>query len=124
MQCPSYQCIGLYYRNSSNYVRFTTWQSSPGDYDTSFIKDFNTWHHWTMVYSNNTILIYRDGIADANGAQSKTITFTSTKLSIGATISCGVASNIKVGSASVYNRALSASEILQNYNTTKSKFGL
>jgi hypothetical protein len=118
----SYQCIGLYYRNSSNYVRFTTWQSSPGDYDTSFIKDFNVWHHWAVVYSNNSVLVYRDGIADSNGAQSKTINFTSTKLALGGTINCAVRSNTKIGVSQVYNRALSAAEVLQNYNALKSRY--
>ena len=118
----SYQCIGLYYRNSSNFVRFTTWQSSPGDYDTSFVKDFNVWHNWAIVYSNNTVSIYRDGVLDGNGSQSKTINFTSTKLSIGATISCGVQSNVNVSSAIVYNRPLSNQEILQNYNATKGRY--
>jgi hypothetical protein len=118
----SYACAGLYYRNSSDYVRFTTWQSTPGDYDTSFIKDFNIWHNYTIVYSNNTILIYRDGIPDTNGVKSKTINFTQNKLMIGGTISNGVYSNIMTGLSLMYNRALSAEEILQNYNATKSRF--
>jgi hypothetical protein len=118
----SYKCIGLYYRNSSNYVRFTTWQSSPGDYNTSFIKDFNVWHHWAVVYSNNSVLVYRDGVADSNGAQSRTIDFTSTKLALGGTINCAVRSNTKIGVSQVYNRALSAQEVLQNYNALKSRY--
>ncbi len=120
----AYQSIGLYYRNSENYVRFTTWQGlpgSPGDYNTSFIKDFNVWHNWTVVYNNNKVLIYRDGIADSNGIKNIGISFTTTKLSLGSTL-CGALSNIKVGSAFVYNRALTQIEIIQNYNATKSRF--
>jgi len=117
----SYSCVGLYYRNSSNYMRFTTWQSSPGDYDTSFVKDFNVWHHWTIVYSNNSVLIYRDGVADANGSQSKTISFSSNKLVIGGTL-CGAYSNVNVSNTQVYNRALSATEITQNYNALKGRY--
>jgi hypothetical protein len=30
----------------------------------------------------------------------------------------------KIAQASIYNRALTASEVLQNYNVTKTKFGL
>jgi hypothetical protein len=115
------QSIGLYYRPSSNYVRFTTYQSSPGDYDTSFIKDFNTWHHWCVVYSNNKVLVYRDGVADSNGLQNKPINFTTTKLYFGGVL-CGYYSNIKVGSVFVYNRELTQIEIIQNYNATKSRF--
>jgi hypothetical protein len=118
----SYQCAGLYYRNDENYVRFTTWQSSPGDYNTSFVKDFGVWHYWSIVYSNNTVLVYRDGVADSNGAQSRTINFTSDKLSFGATKNGTAAANIKVGPSHFYNRALTQSEILQNYNSTKVRF--
>jgi hypothetical protein len=117
----SYNCIGLYYRSYENYVRFTTWQSSPGDYNTSFIKDFNVWHNWTVVYNNNKVLVYRDGIADSNGAQNKIVNFTTTKLYLGGTL-CGANSNIKVGSVFAYNRALSQIEIIQNYNATKARF--
>jgi hypothetical protein len=120
----AYKGIGLYYRNSSNYVRFTTWQSTPGDYNTSFVKDFNVWHHWAVVYSNNSVLVYRDGIADSNGAQSRTIDFTSTKLALGGTINCAVRSNTKIGASQVYNRALSAAEVLQNFNALRGRYGI
>lgn len=119
-----YACAGLYYRNSSNYVRFTTWQGTLGDYDTSFIKDFNVWHNYVIVYNNNTVLIYRDGIPDSNGAKSKVISFTQNKLMIGGTISNGVYSNIKTSVSLLYNRSLSSQEILQNYNATKKRFNL
>lgn len=117
----SYSCIGLYYRNGENFARFTTWESSPGDYNTSFIKDFNVWHNWTVVYNNNKVLVYRDGIADSNGVKDRTISFTTTKLYLGSTF-CGGFSNIKVGSSFVYNRALTQIEIIQNYNATKARF--
>ncbi len=120
----AYKCIGLYYRDSSNYVRFTTWQSTPGDYNTSFVKDFNVWHHWAVVYSNNSVLVYRDGIADSNGAQSRTIDFTSTKLALGGTINCAVRSNTKIGASQVYNRALSAAEVSQNFNALRGRYGI
>ena len=36
----------------------------------------------------------------------------------------GILTNCQVGIAQIYNRALSASEVLQNYNATKGRFGL
>ena len=117
----AYQAVGLYYRGYENYVRFTTWEGNFGDYNTSFIKDFNVWHNWTVVYNNNKVLVYRDGIADSNGVKDRTISFTTTKLYLGGTL-CGAISNIKVGSVFAYNRALSQIEIIQNYNATKARF--
>jgi hypothetical protein len=35
-----------------------------------------------------------------------------------------VPSNTKIAAVHVYNRALSATEVLQNYNATKTRFGL
>ena len=117
------ECLGLYYRASSNYLRVTMWGADPPDYNTSFVKDTN-WHNDVMVYNNNTVLVYRDGVADANGAQSRTLNFTLNRLLIGAALAASTYANVSVSNVIMYNRALSASEILQNYNATKTRFGL
>ena len=117
------QCLGLYYRLSSNFLRVTFWGAEPPDYNTSFVKDTN-WHNDVIVYNNNTSLIYRDGVADANGAQSRTIDFTLNRLLIGTALASPTYTNANISTVLMYNRALSPTEILQNYNATKTRFGL
>jgi hypothetical protein len=115
---------GIYYRNSDNFVRFTTWGGVNQDYATGFIKDFNVWHHWVMTYSSTLVTVYRDGVIDPNGNQVRTLNFSLTDLEIAGTTFTSLFMNCNIAQTSVYNRALTAEEILQNYNATKSRFNL
>jgi hypothetical protein len=45
-------------------------------------------------------------------------------LVIGKLAYAGLYANMTMGCARIYNRALTATEILQNYNATKTRFGL
>ncbi len=90
---------------------------------------------WTHIMGtltggvNGTIRIYINGVSQALRDSSTGIvtnTSTSEPVSIGKKDNYGgsgwLSGNIAI--ASVYNRALSASEVLQNYNATKGRFGL
>ena len=116
------QVAGIYYRNSDNYVRFTAWGGAGVDFATSFIKDFNIWHKWDLVYNGSSVFVYRDGVLDGNGSQFRSINFTANRFQMGYIIGTGLYSNTQVSNIQIYNRALSATEVLQNYNATKSRF--
>lgn len=90
-------------------------------------------------YTNQTV--YAVGTCDTvtdemklyvNGTLIQTLTFTSTfdiastPVTIGGTGTVGYAgwTNGKIYTSQIYNRALSAQEILQNYNATKTRYGL
>jgi hypothetical protein len=122
-QGSALQVAGIYYRNSDNYVRFTSWGADGTDYSTGFLKDFNVWHHWGLVYNGTTVLIYRDGIPDPNGPQTRSINFTSSTLEYGGATSNNSYLNQNISNIQLYNKALSAPEVLQNYNAQKSRFG-
>lgn len=92
------------------------------------ITDTN-WHQTVITYdgSSNTsgILIYLDGIDDT-GVKQNTLSatiITSTPLQIGAR-NGGDSFDGNIGPVHIYNRALSANEVLHNYNALKSRFGL
>jgi hypothetical protein len=79
----------------------------------------NTWYNWAFTRSGTTYRIYKNGILDA----------TSTYLAFSWDISAIGSGNVgyfqgNIPLIQIYNRALSASEILQNYNAQKSRFGL
>ena len=116
------QSAGIFYRNGDNFVKFTNWGTN--DFSTSFTKDTNVWHYWTIVYDTSGIIIYRDGIADSGGKRLFTINFSVANLGIGATENGGNFTNIQSNMCHVYNRALTGAEILQNYNATKTILGL
>ena len=92
------------------------------------VTDTN-WHQTVITYdgSSNTsgILIYLDGIDDT-GIKQNTLSatiITSTPLQIGAR-NDGNSFDGNIASTHIYNRTLSASEVLHNYNALKGRFGL
>jgi hypothetical protein len=84
----------------------------------------NTWYHGVVTFSTTLgFSMYQNGINVGNNAS--TATFGGGNgLLIGAFDPGGNLLNGKIANAQVYNRVLSASEILQNYNGQKSRFNL
>jgi hypothetical protein len=97
----------------------------------SIIND-NNWHYVVGVYNQslNTVTGYVDG----NIGLSRTVTFETDNYSPKYTNLArnqvpGAGGDVQyftgnIAQVSVYNRELSAAEVLQNYNTHKSRFGL
>jgi hypothetical protein len=90
----------------------------------SVTQTTNTWYYLTLVCSGGTtVAIYLNG--DLLQSATYNYNFTSQNWMIGTNQSANVeVMNGKIPIFSVYNRALSISEIQQNYNSTKSRFGL
>jgi hypothetical protein len=92
------------------------------------VSDFplNTWINFTFVANGSNLTTYKNGVflSSANYT-STTLTATSTTLTIGRPnniISFTLGG--KVAITSFYNIALSSTEVLQNFNAQKSRFGL
>jgi hypothetical protein len=79
------------------------------------------WYNLIWVNTSGSMVMYVNGVADSNS-------FTSTT-SNGGPINC-IGKNWsnsfsgRVATTQIYNRALTQTEITQNYNSTKSRFGL
>jgi hypothetical protein len=79
-----------------------------------------SWAYFTIIRTSTTTTLYVNGVL---------IGSTNTTPNLGATYEFDYGDGIvgasgSVGSISFYNRALSFQEVLQNYNATKSRFGL
>tara|TARA_R110002073_G_C9465701_1_gene579033 strand:- start:513 stop:2159 length:1647 start_codon:yes stop_codon:yes gene_type:complete len=119
---------------ADNTVNFTA--SSNGLGGTIFSKTLTVTDklsHIVFTYdgATQTMVGYIDGVLTAFSATSGTVTtslFTNTQpYMIGARPSVDPAANyapFKIGSSKIYNRALTADEVLTNYNTQKSLYGL
>jgi len=93
--------------------------------------NFNTWHCYTGTFDNTTAtgVMYVDGVRVDSGSKE---TARNWNLSSGTSprVELGVSSggdrflNGNIAIAKVYNRALTAAEVLQNYNALKGRFGL
>ena len=108
---------------------------SPGynyaGYSKTLVNDLS-WHHWGCIFdtslSGNETVLYIDGVSRAaviTPLQSDNSgNFGNFKLFIGNRDSSSYPANCNIGQIQVYNRALSAQEVLQNYNATKKRYGL
>ena len=83
----------------------------------------NTWYFGAVTYNNSTgWKLYLNGIED--GTSSNTTTFTGNQEIVIGAYDSGNHFTGRISNALIYNRALTATEILQNYNATKRRYGL
>jgi len=83
----------------------------------------NVKYYASGVYNGNTMSIYVNGVLENSTNYSSNI-FQGTLLRLGNFSNTGFFSNSNIYQTSIYNRALTPQEILQNYNATKTRFGL
>jgi hypothetical protein len=87
----------------------------------------NNWYNITGVKSANIWKIFVNGTLQGSATLgSGNVVFASNNVNIGGLAALGFGSYLggTVASTAIYNRALSDAEVLQNYNATKSRFGL
>jgi hypothetical protein len=95
----------------------------------SLTSSTNTWYHYVFTYNHSspyTKNIYRNAVKQTTSEQQGQSQYTGTgTLRIGAIYSSGGNyANGRFAMARIYNRILADTEILQNYNSNKSRFGL
>lgn len=129
---------GFFYQiwNSPHKVRYVLGANTGGgaglytDITGSTTINLNTWYQIAVTYDGTAMKSYVNGSLDINTNPSNGLGYdaANNKVIIGGTYtkSSGVVSRFKgnISNSFMYNRALSAAEILQNYNATKSRFGL
>jgi hypothetical protein len=82
------------------------------------------WYNIVGIYTGSQLAVYINGILDSTTSDSTGINSNSTTLRIGEYQTTGNAYRGNIANIQIYNRALSSTEILQNYNATKGRFGL
>ena len=86
------------------------------------------WYHYAFTYNHSTFLkeIYRNGSQlTVTPIYTQTAYIGTGTVRIGAQYSSGSTyANGKIASSKLYNRVLTASEIKQNFNATRSRFGI
>lgn len=91
------------------------------------LTTLNTWEYWSFNYDFATggATAYKNGVVFATATGMNTITNTAKLFRVGASNYDTFSDwNGRLGSFHVYNRVLSQAEILQNFNATKSGYGL
>lgn len=85
----------------------------------------NTWYNVVLLYDGNFTRLYLNGIQEASLATGERGSNSTGLVAIarGGDYN-GIYLNGNIAQTLIYNRALSATEIRQNYNATKTRFGL
>lgn len=83
------------------------------------------WYNVTLTYQTNSqLILYLNGVSNISRSVGSLTTNTQ-PLRIGTSNDTfWLPFNGKVATTQIYNRALSATEVLQNYNATKGRYGL
>jgi hypothetical protein len=120
-----------------NSSQFSLFLGSGASYNSTFLytnttASINTTYNLTITRENQTFNLYVNGVYDTGSTMNFTASLLQTTPIIGGRTNSGGSPtpvdtdflNGKVYTTQVYNRALSAQEVLQNYNATKTRFGL
>ena len=92
----------------------------------TLVWNFNEWTHFVITFEAQTVKFYANGQNVGNDTVTKnSITYnTNNNILISGNASTTELHEGKIAYCRLYNRALSASEVLQNYNSLKTRFGL
>ena len=119
----------IYYSPTTQKIRFEGRESEALYISNQSTNNYNvnTWYNIVCTKSANTWSIYSNGVLDMSQSIGLgNVAFANNNMQFG-----GMFTNFgnnygkhSIGSIHMYNRALSATEITQNFNATKSRFGL
>ena len=100
-------------------------QMGGSNYFSTSLTVTNVWNNVVYTFSPNIATLYVNGIIQTTQSNSS-VTFPDANIYLGAYNNPITAYAMKgnIAQTSVYNRSLSLSEVLQNYNASKRKFGL
>ena len=112
-------------KSPSNNISVTTWYNDNTASGLSAALSLNTWYHGVYVVDveNAVRTLYINGVSTSTGTLTKQLRQYTSSYYIGAA-SVNYASNSIVSSARAYTRALTAAEVLQNFNATRKTYGI
>ena len=113
----------------SGTLRFSVWQNQPSGFASSISTPLNNWYYIGFTYDGTNLRGYVNGsLAVTSGTISRSTPGANLYYAIAhadsTNLGDGTFSNMRFGGMQVYNTALSASDVSNNYNATKSRFGL
>lgn len=119
------------YANGTNGLRFVSWPVSGAGavytvLNTTFVA--GKWYHHCWTADGTTIFLYVDGVLASTGTKGVTYSMGNgtSRVTIGAAGDAGGLRylNGKLSNVKIYNRSLSASEVSQNFNALRGRYGI
>lgn len=114
------------YVSSSNEIMFDTYQDSTQNRQThTYNFSTGTWYNITATYSSSAKVIYVNGSSVNSTSGGNPLTSVNTDLYIGRdSYLSQYAINGKLSNVSIYDKALTAAEVQQNFNLHRGRFGI
>lgn len=119
------QGLHILYQNSGRGMIFGMY-ANDNDYAGNYIPTTGVWYQWIFTYnaSNYDKQFYANSVLQAPSTSTENAYAGSGQFNIGAIYSyAGSPANGKIAVSRFYNRVLSQSEITQNYNSARARFG-
>jgi hypothetical protein len=104
--------------------RISTTSDSDSNIASNYYHGLNNWDHVVCTYNGATQAIYVNGILQNSKSLTGTIDTSATTIELGTYGTGDYSLNGWLANHRIYNRALSASEVQQNYQALKTRFGL
>ena len=121
--CKGYPWTWLLEDQSGQFnFRISTSVTADSNVNSSYSHGLNTWNHVVGTYDGTSQKIYVDGILRSSTSLSGTINVSSNDALVGIYNYGDYCLTGNVGVVRVYQKALSAAEVAQNYEAQKSKF--
>lgn len=126
--CGTYNGYGLRINNSI--PSFSIWNGmpAPATINSTMSIGLNQWYHIVGTYNQSQIRIYVNGVLRGTSNTTAGIGVPSSFSTYVGRMGYSVGTFYKfqgyIDVSRIYNRSLSANEILQNYNSLKNRFGL
>ena len=96
------------------------WESTHAD----ITVPLNQWAHIVGTYDNSNVRIYYNANQVASTSKSGAIRVTTNSVLVNGAVSNSLPQNYNSSIVKIYNRALSAAEVSQNYNALRGRFGI
>jgi hypothetical protein len=112
-------------------MKFRVWNLASPYVSSSIVTPLNDWYYVGFTYSSNTLTAYVNGQTAGSTTISRLTPFNdgggvglyySLGYPTGTNMGGGGASTFRFGGMNVYNLGLTSSQVLQNYNNTKTKY--
>lgn len=110
--------------SNTNQYNFGCLNATNASITSAFTLTANTWHYLTFTWNNSVASAYINGVFHSSGSAANPINYTNPNLSIARWGSGGRNWNGRVSNFTAHNRVLTLSEIQQNFNATRGRYGI
>ena len=115
--------FGLWYDISRRLLWQRYGASDPSIYPAN-VLNYNTWYYVAATTSSNSHALYVNGSSIGTSTASGPWPASNENITIGSAVGIHTYLTGNISISRIYNRGLSSTEILQNYNAQKSRYGL